>query len=677
MAGVPVHTRRHATSRELVRKGESVAICEQIGDPAQGEGPGRAQGRARRHAGHGHRRRAARANAATTLLAALSRERRALRARVARARRAAGSRARGRRQRGARGGARAPAPGRAAGAARTRRATSRVATLRSAHAPAVAVRCASRDARAAASSSARATSPASAPTTRRSRSRAAGALLHYVRDTQKAALPHLRGLRVRAAQRRARCSMPRRAATSSSTRACRIGADSTLLGVLDRTATAMGSRELRRWLHRPLRDRGRTRAARCRRSTTLLDARPHEPLHDAAARASATSSASSRASRCARRARATSRSCATRSRALPALRRAARGARFAAARATRGAGRHAPGDACAARARASSRTAGAAARRRRDRRRLRRRARRAAQHQRAQRRVPARPRGARARAQPASPNLQGRLQPRARLLHRGHAARRTRCRRTTAPPDAEERRALHHRPSSRSFEDKVLGARERALARESVLYEALLDAADRARCPRCRRRAAALATLDVLANLAERARALQLRDAASSSTSRGIEITRRPPSGGRAVSRAPFVPTTCVLHDGRRMLVDHRPEHGRQVDLHAPGRADRAARAHRQLRAGRARARIGPIDRIFTRIGAARRPRRRPLDLHGRDDRGREHPEQRDRAEPGADGRDRPRHHHLRRPGARLGVRAPPRARSSARSRCSRRTTSS
>ena len=33
--------------------------------------------------------------------------------------------------------------------------------------------------------------------------------------------------------------------------------DLTLAGVFDRTATAMGGRMLRRWLHRPLRDRGR------------------------------------------------------------------------------------------------------------------------------------------------------------------------------------------------------------------------------------------------------------------------------------------------------------------------------------------------------------------------------------------------------------------------------------
>ena len=56
-----------------------------------------------------------------------------------------------------------------------------------------------------------------------------------------------------------------------------------------------------------------------------------------------------------------------------------------------------------------------------------------------------------------------------------------------------------------------------------------------------------------------------------------------------------------------------------------------------------------------------RRSRRRALDVHGRDDRGGGDPASRDAAEPRADRRDRPRHLDLRRPGARLGDRAPAR----------------
>ncbi len=51
MAGVPVVSVENYLAR-LVRRGESVAICEQIGDPAKSQGPGGTAGGARRHAGH-------------------------------------------------------------------------------------------------------------------------------------------------------------------------------------------------------------------------------------------------------------------------------------------------------------------------------------------------------------------------------------------------------------------------------------------------------------------------------------------------------------------------------------------------------------------------------------------------------------------------------------------------
>ncbi|MDH5515137.1 MAG: DNA mismatch repair protein MutS, partial [Gammaproteobacteria bacterium] len=84
---------------------------------------------------------------------------------------------------------------------------------------------------------------------------AAGGLLQYVANTQRTALPHIRGLTV---ENRSD-SLVLDAATRrnlelehSST-----GTEQhTLVGVLDRTATAMGGRLLRRWLHRPLRDHG-------------------------------------------------------------------------------------------------------------------------------------------------------------------------------------------------------------------------------------------------------------------------------------------------------------------------------------------------------------------------------------------------------------------------------------
>ena len=59
MAGVPYHAVEQYLAR-LVKLGESVAICEQIGDPATSKGPVERAGGAHRHPGHAHRCRAAR-----------------------------------------------------------------------------------------------------------------------------------------------------------------------------------------------------------------------------------------------------------------------------------------------------------------------------------------------------------------------------------------------------------------------------------------------------------------------------------------------------------------------------------------------------------------------------------------------------------------------------------------
>ena len=81
---------------------------------------------------------------------------------------------------------------------------------------------------------------------------AAGALLQYVKDTQQSALPHIQGLRVE--QPDAFINLD-----ASSRRNLELDfhpsgkVNYTLLGVLDKTSTAMGSRCLRRWLNRPIR----------------------------------------------------------------------------------------------------------------------------------------------------------------------------------------------------------------------------------------------------------------------------------------------------------------------------------------------------------------------------------------------------------------------------------------
>ncbi len=153
----------------------------------------------------------------------------------------------------------------------------------------------------------------------------------------------------------------------------------------------------------------------------------------------------------------------------------------------------------------------------------------------------------------------------------------------------------------KSFEDKVLSSRERALAREKALYEALLEQLGEL-LAELQRTAEALAELDVLSNFTERAETLGLT-APTLSTTSGIEIL-----GGRhpvveQVLDQPFVANDCTLDHTSRMLIITGPNMGgkstymRQVALII-------LLAHTGSYVPADAATIGPIDRIFTRIGA-------------------------------------------------------------------------
>jgi DNA mismatch repair protein MutS len=157
-------------------------------------------------------------------------------------------------------------------------------------------------------------------------------------------------------------------------------------------------------------------------------------------------------------------------------------------------------------------------------------------------------------------------------------------------------------PELKGFEDQVLGARERSLARERQLYDALLGSLIEG-LDALQRTAAALAMLDLLAGLSERAATLGWREPVL------VEEPCLLIQGGRhpVVERfidAPFVPNDLALHDTRRLLIVTGPNMGgkstymRQIALIV-------VLAHVGSFVPAAAARIGPIDRIFTRIGAA------------------------------------------------------------------------
>jgi len=153
----------------------------------------------------------------------------------------------------------------------------------------------------------------------------------------------------------------------------------------------------------------------------------------------------------------------------------------------------------------------------------------------------------------------------------------------------------------KTFEDKVLSARERSLMRERALYEALLDFLLE-RLSALQRAASAIAELDVLASLAERAdmlswKAPQLIDAP------GVHIVRGRHPVVEQVRGEPFEPNDLKLDATRRMLIITGPNMGGK-STYMRQAALIVLLAHIGSYVPADAATLGPIDRIFTRIGA-------------------------------------------------------------------------
>ena len=157
-------------------------------------------------------------------------------------------------------------------------------------------------------------------------------------------------------------------------------------------------------------------------------------------------------------------------------------------------------------------------------------------------------------------------------------------------------------PELKKFEDQVLSARERALAREKSLYEGLLDQLQ-PQIPRLQLCADALAALDVLCNLAERAERLDLR-APNLSDQPGLTIEDGRHLVVEQVSDIPFVANSVEFDDERRILVITGPNMGgKSTFMRQTALIVLMAYAGSYVPA--VSARIGPIDRIFSRIGAS------------------------------------------------------------------------
>ncbi|MDH3526517.1 MAG: DNA mismatch repair protein MutS [Gammaproteobacteria bacterium] len=175
------------------------------------------------------------------------------------------------------------------------------------------------------------------------------------------------------------------------------------------------------------------------------------------------------------------------------------------------------------------------------------------------------------------------------------------------PADYQRRQTLkaverYITPELKAHEDKVLSARERALAREKALYNTLLETLGSfiESLGRC---AGGLAELDVLATFAERALTLNL-SCPILDTRPGIHI-----EGGRhlvveQLLDEPFIPNDTRLNAKQRMLIITGPNMGGK-STYMRQTALIVLLAHIGCYVPADKAVIGPVDRIFTRIGAS------------------------------------------------------------------------
>ena len=154
----------------------------------------------------------------------------------------------------------------------------------------------------------------------------------------------------------------------------------------------------------------------------------------------------------------------------------------------------------------------------------------------------------------------------------------------------------------KSFEDKVLSAKEKSLSFEKALYDALLNELALSLVP-LQQCAAALAELDVLVTFAERADTLNLsQPTLTDKTGLSIEAGRH--LVVEQVSDIPFVANDLLFSDQRRMLVITGPNMGGK-STYMRQAALLVLMAHIGCYVPAKSMSCGPIDKIFTRIGAS------------------------------------------------------------------------
>jgi DNA mismatch repair protein MutS len=428
--------------------------------------------------------------------------------------------------------------------------------------------------------------------------RAAGALLQYAQDTQKALLPHIRSVSVLARD----AGLQLDAATRRNLeldRGLNGNDEVTLFALLNHSSTAMGARELRRWLNRPLRDRAVLRQ-RHAAVGALCDSRRFREVADALAPIGDLERILARVALRSARPRDLVQLRASLA-ALPALRRAA-SAVDTPLLLQLVANIHAHSDEHTLLAQAIAQEPAALLR---DGDVI------ATGHDATLdqlRRLAGNTdeflldleRKERERSGIAQLKLgYNRVQGFFIEIPRAHAER--------VPADYLRRQTVKSAerfitPELKTFEDQVLGARDQALARERELYDAVIDVLIRA-LPALQESAVAIASIDALTTLAERADTLQwtapvLVDAPVYQVEGGRHPVVEQFSGGR------FVPNDLAFDDARRMLIVTGPNMGGK-STYMRQSALIAVLAHIGSFVPARSATIGPMDRVFTRIGAA------------------------------------------------------------------------
>ncbi|MBD2858468.1 DNA mismatch repair protein MutS [Spongiibacter sp. KMU-158] len=157
-------------------------------------------------------------------------------------------------------------------------------------------------------------------------------------------------------------------------------------------------------------------------------------------------------------------------------------------------------------------------------------------------------------------------------------------------------------PELKTFEDKALSSKSRALAREKMLYEALLETLNE-QLGALQLCAHALSELDVLCNLAERAVQLEFcQPQFTTQPSLNIEQGRHPVV--ESVLDEPFIANDLDLHNGRRCLIITGPNMGGK-STYMRQTALIVLLAHIGSFVPAKAVSLSIMDQIFTRIGSS------------------------------------------------------------------------